>query len=369
MPTHDWIVVGAGISGCTVAERLAAGGRTVKLVDRRERIGGNCSDGLDHAGVLVHQYGPHLFHTQSDEVFAYLSNFTEWFAYEHRVLARAASGLVPMPVNTRTIELLLGAERGERALAELAREFGEGASVNVGEIRANPRVAWVGDAIWRTAYEGYSTKQWGRWLDRLDASVLSRVPVRLSADDRYFPDRHQCMPVGGYQPMFERMVLGNPRIDVVLGESARPDASQARRGVVFTGPVDEYFGFRHGRLPYRSVRMRFVTHDSAALVQPAAVVNYLGPTPRATRSTEFRHFTGQDAPATTVCWEYPFEAGEGDVPMYPIPAEQTARLYARYARDAAALRDVHFCGRLGTYRYLNMDAAVAQALELARQLT
>lgn len=368
MPAHDWIVVGAGITGCTIAETLAAAGSTVKLLEKREHLGGNCADVLRADGVRVHRYGPHIFHTNSDEVLSYLSRFTEWRPYEHRVLGRHAGRLVELPVNLRTLRELLGERRGTQAADELVARYGAGSTAHVGELRSDARLGWIGEALWRAAHEQYSAKQWGGWLGQLDPAVLARVPVRLSNDNRYFTDTHQAMPLHGYRPMFERMVAENPRIDIELGASAIPKSGEARRGVVFTGPIDEYFGHRFGRLPYRSVRTRFETRSATAPAQAATVVNYLDRRPLATRSTDYRWLAQGERGETLIGWEYPFEAGPGDVEMYPVPTAATAALYRRYERAARSVPDVHFCGRLGTYRYLNMDAAVEQALALARDL-
>lgn len=367
MSRFDWVIVGAGITGCTLAERFAALGHSVGLVEQRERIGGNCSERVDASGVLVHEYGPHIFHTDSDGVFKYLSRFTGWRSYRHRVMARDGVRVMPMGVNAESIRIIFG-DRAAEVLAALAGAFGEGGSFNVGELMVHPELCWIGKSIWRAAYAQYSAKQWGGSLAKLDSAVFSRVPIRLSDDDSYFADRYQCMPRDGYQSMFDTMLAHRSRIDLILGEIWRPGVYEARRGIVYTGSIDAYFSYRFGRLPYRSVKFRFITHRSAGLLQPVAIVNYVGSRPKATRSTEFRHLTGQSAAATTISWEYPFDAVDGDIPMYPVPSRQSAKLLARYVAAARAETNVHFCGRLGTYRYLNMDVAVANALAMAREL-
>ena len=368
MPQFDWLIVGAGITGCTLAERLAAAGHRVGVVEQRDRVGGNCSERIDGAGVLVHEFGPHIFHTDSDAVFQYLSRFTEWRTYTHRVLANTGEYLMPMPVNNTSIRAIFGAVRGAEAIRALVGVFGDGSAVPIGALLNDDRLRWIGKSVWEAAFSAYSAKQWGASLPHLDDQVFARVPIRLTEDDRYFVDHHQGVPSSGYQPMFEAMLAETPRIDVLLGERFHEGQRPARLGVVFTGAIDEYFGYRFGCLPYRSVRFQFVTHDSAELVQPAAVINYVAPSPEATRSTEFRQLTGQHVRGTTVGWEYPFDATAADAPMYPVPSRESAALFARYAQAARSTPGVHFCGRLGTYSYLNMDAAVARALALADEL-
>jgi UDP-galactopyranose mutase len=357
----DYCVVGAGFAGSVVAERLASAGLTVLLVDRRAHIGGNAFDHHDAAGLLVHRYGPHIFHTNSHDVFEYLSRFTDWRPYQHRVKAWVDGRLVPIPINLDTINALYGTRftsfEMERFLAERAEHRDP---VRTSE---DVIVAKVGRELYDKFFKHYTRKQWGLDPSELDAQVTARVPVRTNRDDRYFTDRFQAMPLHGYTRMFERMV-SHPNIKILLNADHREVEQFIRyRELVYTGPIDEYFHFRFGKLPYRSLQFRHETHDVARF-QDAPVVNY--PNENAyTRVTEFKWLTGQEHPKTSIVYEYPTTDGD---PYYPIPRADNQELYRRYERLAAATPGVHFAGRLGTYRYYNMDQVVGQALALARRL-
>jgi UDP-galactopyranose mutase len=358
----DYLVVGAGFAGATIAERLAAhAGHTVLVCDKRAHIGGNAYDHYDDAGVLVHKYGPHIFHTNSREVLDYLSRFTEWRPYQHRVLASVDGQLLPIPINLDTINRLYGTSFTSLQLDEFFRSVAE----PVEHVRTSEDVivGRVGRELYEKFFRNYTRKQWGLDPSELDASVTSRVPIRTNRDDRYFTDTYQVMPRHGYTRMFERM-LDHPRIKLLLNTDYQEiEGAIPYREVIFTGPVDEYFGFRFGRLPYRSLRFRFETHDAAA-VQAGAVINY--PNEHTyTRVTEFKKLTGQKHPKTTLVYEY---AGADGDPFYPIPTPENAQLYKRYQALAQATPGVHFLGRLGTYKYYNMDQVVAQALTLYAKL-
>ncbi|WP_424813165.1 UDP-galactopyranose mutase [Roseococcus sp. YIM B11640] len=358
----DHLVVGAGFAGAVMAERLASSGARVLVVDKRPHIAGNAYDEHDAAGLLIHRYGPHIFHTNSDEVLAYLSRFTAWRPYEHRVLAQVEAGLVPMPVNRTTLNRVFGtALRTEEAargfLAQLARP-----SADIRSAR-DFVVSSVGPILYEMFFHGYTLKQWGVDPSELDRSVTARVPTRTSDDDRYFQDRHQCMPLRGYTRMFENM-LDHENITVMTGTSYR-DVPKGRFGhMVFTGPVDEYFGQRFGALPYRSLRFE---HETLPLefAQPVATINFPGLDTPYTRCTEFKHLTGQSHRHTSICRETSSAEGE---PYYPVPNPANQALFKRYEAAADAEEGVTFLGRLGTYRYLNMDQVVGQALATARRL-
>ena len=358
----DYLVVGAGFAGSVIAERLAAGaGKRVLIVDKRNHIGGNAYDHYDEAGILVHRYGPHIFHTNSREVFEHLSRFTEWRPYEHRVLASVDGLLVPLPINLDTINALynldLAADELEGWLAERAepRERIETAQDAV--------LSKVGRDLYLKFFRNYTRKQWGLDPSELDASVTARVPTRLSRDARYFTDTYQAMPRHGYTRMFERM-LAHPNVKVLLNTDYREvKGFLPYDRMAYTGPVDEFFDLRFGKLPYRSLEFRFETHDRP-LFQSAPVVNYPNEHPY-TRVTEFKYLTGQEHPKTTVVYEFP--RAEGD-PYYPVPRPENAELYRRYEELARRLDDVVFVGRLATYRYYNMDQVVAQALATYRRL-
>lgn len=359
---YDYLVVGAGFAGAVLAERLArAAGKRVLVVDRRDHIAGNAYDYYDEHGVLVHKYGPHIFHTNSEGVYDYLSCFTRWHAYEHRVLSMVDGRLVPVPINLDTINAIYGLELTE----EQAEEFLRSVSEPVAEIRTSEDiiVSRVGRLLFEKMFHGYTRKQWGLEPRELDATVAGRIPFRTNREDRYFTDRHQVMPAGGYTALFEAM-LDHPGIDVELGVSYEEARRVPHDQLIFCGPVDEFFGHALGRLPYRSLRFEFRT-EQGRFLQPVGTINY--PNDHAhTRTTEFTHMTGQESAYSTICTEYP--QAEGD-PYYPIPRPDNAALYQRYAELAQATPDVHFAGRLGTYRYYNMDQVVAQALALFERLS
>jgi UDP-galactopyranose mutase len=361
---YDWLVVGAGFAGSVLAERLASRpGRRVLVVDRRDHVGGNAYDETDGAGGLVHRYGPHIFHTNAASVVDYLSRFTAWRAYEHRVLACVRDRLVPIPINRTTINELYGLALADDAAVEAF--LGERA-----ERREPARtsedvvVGRVGQELYELFFRGYTRKQWGLDPSELDASVTARVPTRTNTDDRYFTDRYQLMPLDGYTAMFERL-LDRPGIEVRMGTDWRDVRDSEDYGrVVFTGPVDEYFDRRFGPLPYRSLRFRFETLEGRRLL-PVGTVNYPDEAVPYTRVTEFGHLTGRWGDRTTLVREFP--SADGD-PYYPIPRPGNAELYRRYEALAAADPRVVFVGRLATYRYYNMDQVVAQALTVHRRI-
>lgn len=359
----DHLIVGGGFAGCVLAERLASQlGRRVLIIDRRDHIGGNAYDGLDHAGVMVHRYGPHIFHTNSAKVVEYLSQFTQWRPYEHRVLAHVDGQLLPMPINLTTLNRLFGLDLDSAgAAAFLAARATPSAHI---QSARDVVVSQIGEELYRKFFEGYTRKQWGRDASELDKSVTSRVPTRTDTDDRYFLDKFQCMPRDGYTRMFERMI-DHPNITFMPGV----DFSQVRDSVphdhlIFSGPVDEYFGFCYGKLPYRSLRFEHTTLEQAHF-QDVAVVNYPSPDVPFTRITEYKHLTGQSSKRTSISREFPSAVGD---PYYPIPAPENAALYRRYEALAERTPGVAFTGRLGTYRYYNMDQVVAQSLALFLRL-
>lgn len=361
----DYLVVGAGFAGSVLAERLAAGsGKKVLLCDRRSHLGGNAYDHKDAAGILVHKYGPHIFHTNSDEIVAYLSRFTAWRPYEHRVLASVGQQQVPMPINRTTLNMLYGLDMRSDAEAEaFLRSRAE--PVDPIESSRDVVINQVGSELYRTFFEGYTRKQWGMDPSELDKAVTARVPTRASTDDRYFLDRFQAMPLRGYTAMFENMV-DHDNIELALGVDYRDlAAEQPARKIIYTGPIDEYFDHRFGALPYRSLRFQHETLDQRRF-QPVAVVNYPEPSVPFTRITEYKHLTGQVHRQTSISYEFP--QADGD-PYYPIPRPENAALYKRYEALAKEQADVTFVGRLGTYRYYNMDQVVGQALATYRRMS
>lgn len=361
---YDVMVVGAGFAGAVMAERLAADGdKRVLVVDRRPHIAGNAYDHHDAAGILIHQYGPHIFHTNSTEIFDYLSRFTEWRPYEHRVLADVDGQRVPMPINRTTLNLLydLNLSSDEEVEAFLAARA---EPIDPILTSADVVVSKVGQELYETFFRGYTRKQWGMDPSELDKSVAARVPTRTNTDDRYFGDAHQAMPREGFTKMFEAM-LDHPNIDVLLGvDYADVREAYPHDHLVFTGPIDEYFGHRYGPLPYRSLRFEHRTLEEEQH-QPVAVVNYPNENVPHTRVTEYKHLTGQVSDRTSVTYEYPSATGD---PYYPIPREENQALFKRYEALALAEPDVSFVGRLATYRYYNMDQVVGQALATYRRL-
>jgi UDP-galactopyranose mutase len=362
MEEFDYLIVGAGFAGSILAERLARGlGKQVLLVDRRSHIGGNAYDHYDDAGILVHKYGPHIFHTNSQDVFDFLSRFTAWRQYQHRVLASVDGQLVPMPINLDTINQLYGLSLNSMEMDDfLASRAEKKEKVLTSE---DVVVNKVGRELYEKFFRGYTRKQWGLDPSELDAQVTARVPTRTNRDGRYFTDTYQAMPLHGFTRMFQNL-LDHPNIKVMLNTDYRDVREMVPYGeLIYTGPIDEYFNFQHGKLPYRCLEFKHETHNER-LLQPVAVINY--PNDYAyTRVTEFKHLTGQEHPKTSIVYEYP--QAEGD-PYYPIPRAENAEIYKKYQRLAEAAEGVRFVGRLATYRYYNMDQVVAQALTVFSQI-
>jgi UDP-galactopyranose mutase len=363
---YDYLVVGAGFAGSVIAERLASQhGARVLLIDRRGHVGGNAYDEPNEAGILYHRYGPHIFHTNSSQVVDYLSQFTDWRPYEHRVRAFVHDQLVPIPINRTTLNKLFGLDLKSD---EEAAQYLASRAEPVDEIRTSEDVVInaVGQELYELFFRGYTRKQWGLDPSELDKQVTSRIPTRTNTDDRYFNDTFQAMPLHGYTAMFEKM-LDHPLIDKRLGTDFRElkdHAFELADHVIYTGPIDEYFDFRFGKLPYRSLRFDHQTLNQEQF-QPVAVVNYPSEDVPFTRISEYKHLTGQESSVTTVTYEYP--SAEGD-PYYPIPRPENQELFKRYEALADATDDVTFVGRLATYRYYNMDQIVGQALATFRRM-
>jgi len=359
----DYLVVGAGFAGSVVAAQMARNfGKKVLLIDRREHIGGNAYDHFNQDGILIHRYGPHIFHTNSRDVFDYLSQFTQWRRYEHRVRASVDGKLVPIPINVDTVNSIYSLN----LTADDMEQYLESVSEKPSAIRTSEDVvvSRVGRDLYEKMFRGYTQKQWGLDPSQLDASVTARIPVRTNHDDRYFTDTYQAMPLHGYTRMFENM-LDHPNIRIDLGVDYHDVMRSIRsKEIVYTGPVDEFFDFRFGKLPYRSLRFQHETLDIAQL-QPVAVVNYPDQRPY-TRVTEFKHLSGQQHAKTSIVYEFPCDGGD---PYYPVPRVENATLYKQYEALAQSTPGVHFVGRLATYKYYNMDQVVAQALTLCAKLS
>jgi UDP-galactopyranose mutase len=358
----DYLIIGAGFSGSVLAERLASQlDASVLLVDRRPHIGGNAYDFYNNEGILVHKYGPHIFHTNAKKVFDYLSQFTEWRPYEHRVQSSVDGQLVPMPINVDTLNKLYGLNLTCLQVDEFLKTVAEPKEQIV--TSEDVVLSRVGRDLYEKFFRNYTKKQWDLDPSELDASVAARVPVRTSRDDRYFTDRYQAMPLNGYTRMFEKM-LDQSNIRIMLNTDYREIKDEISfRELIFTGPIDEYFDYCYGKLPYRSLQFKHETHNREVF-QQAPVINYPNEHPY-TRITEFKYLTGQEHAKTSIVYEYP--CAEGD-PYYPVPQPKNAELYQQYKALADMVQDVHFAGRLGTYKYYNMDQVVAQALTLFDKL-
>ncbi|WP_072756343.1 UDP-galactopyranose mutase [Thermomonas hydrothermalis] len=358
----DALVVGAGFAGSVCARELADAGWRVLVVDARPHIGGNAFDTRDAAGLLIHPYGPHIFHTNGKRIFEYLSRFTHWRFYEHRVLAQVDGALYPIPINRTTINRLYGLNLDEAGVeAFLAARRTQRLPARTSE---DVVLNSVGHDLCEKFFRGYTRKQWGLDLSELAAGVAARIPTRCNDDDRYFTDDFQFMPAEGYTRMFERM-LDHPNIEVRTGVRFQRDHTlPPRRKTIYTGPIDAYFDYCYGKLPYRSLRFEHEHLPDVETFQPTGTVNY--PNDHAyTRITEFKHLTGERAPGTSIVREYP--SAEGD-PFYPIPRPENEALYQRYKALAEQLPDVCFVGRLAQYRYYNMDQVVGAALALCNRL-
>ena len=358
----DLLIVGAGIVGCTIAERAATerGWRSL-IVERRGHVGGNCHDAVHESGVRVHSYGPHYFRTDSDEVLAYLSRFTDWIPGNYVVKVATRGRLFDFPINLNTLEHFFGVPLTEAEARRLLDDLRD-RSIRTPRTSEELVLSRVGRELYEAFYEGYTRKQWGVSPAALDASVCGRIPVRFTRDDRYVEQRHQVMPRDGFTRMFERMIAASPLIELRLGcdfDELR-GALRPRVATLYTGPVDAYFGHRLGRLPWRSLDFDLVAYEEEWR-QPCVQINY--PDARAyTRSVEYKHVTGQRHPATVIGYEYPRADGE---PYYPVPSADSRRRYAAYRELAEHERRtarVYFAGRLATYAYLNMDQAAASAL-------
>jgi UDP-galactopyranose mutase len=359
----DYLIVGAGFAGSVLAERLAnVSEKKVLIIDQRDHIGGNAYDYFNKDGILIHKYGPHIFHTNSRKVFDYLSQFTAWRPYEHRVLASVEGQLVPIPINLNTINKLYSL----RLTCQELESFFESRAEKLARIVTSEDVvvSKVGRELYEKFFRGYTRKHWDLDPSELDASVSARVPTRTNCDDRYFTDTYQAMPAQGYSRMFQKM-LSHPNIKIMLNTDYKEIIDVIPyKTMIYTGPIDSYFNYCYGRLPYRSIEFKFETHD-AEVFQSTGTINYPNEHPY-TRITEFKYLTGQKHHKTSVVYEYP--QAEGD-PYYPIPRPENAEIYKKYQGLANTMTNTYFTGRLATYKYYNMDQVVAQSLSLFEKIT
>lgn len=380
---YDCIIIGSGIAGAAAARVLAEEqGKKVLVLEKKNHIGGNCYDGKDEYGILVHWYGPHIFHTGNEEVYEWLSRFTDWYAFGHEVVARVGDKLLPVPFNLNTLKMVYGEEKAAVLEKKLVDTFGFGARVPILKLREqqDEDLRAIADYVYENVFLRYTMKQWGQTPEEIDPAVTGRVPVVISYDNRYFGDKYQGMPLDGFTPMFEKM-LDHPNIEVRTNTDAKDalviseqegkvlmNGQEFCGTVIYTGPVDELFDCRFGRLPYRTLRFDFEHYDQPDY-QGHSVVNYTV-SEDYTRITEFKYLTGQKADSTTIVKEYPFAytGAEGEIPYYAIMNEENNALYQKYADLAAQIPDFHLLGRLAEYKYYNIDAMAAKAIALARSL-
>ncbi|MCI6689509.1 MAG: UDP-galactopyranose mutase [Clostridiaceae bacterium] len=376
----DSVIIGAGVAGCVAARDLAESGRKVLVLEQRDHIGGNCYDEKDEHGILIHKYGPHIFHTKEQKAYDYLSRFTDWYAFGHEVVANVHGKLIPVPFNLNTLHMVYEQEKADALEKKLIDAFGLESRVPILKLREHedPEIREIADYVYENIFLHYTMKQWGQTPEQIDPAVTGRVPVLISHDNRYFQEPWQGMPLHGYTLMFEKM-LDHENITVETGVDARSRVTfsegsvsldgQAFTGdLIYTGPLDELFDCRFGRLPYRSLRFDFEYYDKPDY-QGHSVVNYTV-SEDFTRITEFKYLTGQQAEGTTIVKEYPFAytGAEGEIPYYSIANEANQKLYEQYRGLVEHIPNVWLLGRLAEYKYYNIDAMVLKALELTDKI-
>lgn len=377
---YDYIVIGSGFAGAVVSNYVAAKGKKVLVIEKRSHIGGNCYDCYDEHGILIHQYGPHIFHTNSEEVYTYLSKFTEWYNYRHEVVANVNNEFIPVPFNLNTLKLVYGEEKSSILREKLEKEYGYGNRVPILKLRENDDedIRGIADYVYENVFLKYTMKQWGQKPEEIDPAVTGRVPVLISEDNRYFQDKYQGMPLDGFTPLFEKM-LDSENIDIKLNTDAKSvlkfaddgiyyDGELYKGKVIYTGALDELFECCYGRLPYRTLTFDFEYHENDEY-QPKAVVNYTV-SEDYTRITEFKKLTGQIAKGTTIMKEYPsaYTGAEDEIPYYAIMNDENNKIYSRYVEKVCNYDNFYLLGRLAEYKYYNIDGIVEKALNLVKEL-
>jgi len=382
---YDYIVVGCGFAGATIAERIANElNKRVLIIEKRDHIGGNMYDYVDENGIIIHKYGPHLFHTNLDNVYDYVNNFGKWFSYEHRVLGKVKDKLVPIPFNLTSIVECFDKEKSNKLKKILLEEFGEGKKIPILELRKHndKDINELAEFIYENVFLYYTMKQWDQKPDEIDPNVTNRVPVYVSLDDRYFQDKYQIMPVGGYTKIFENMLLNNDNIDIKLSTNVLDiiefkndkiyfDGEEFNGKVIYTGAIDELFSYKFGELPYRTLTFEFETKNMD-YYQPVGTVNYPTKEDKFTRITEYKHFTSEEnnSKNTVIMREYPckYENNLGMTPYYPINNEESSLIYDKYLNEVNKYGNLYLLGRLAQYKYYNMDLIINEALELVKKL-
>jgi len=381
---YDFVVVGSGFAGATVAERLANDlNKKVLVIDKRDNIGGNMYDYKNNDGIIVHEYGPHLFHTNNERVYNYLQNFGDWFNYEHRVLGKVKDKIVPIPFNFTSIRECFDEDKSAKLIDVLVNKFGKDKKIPILELRkdGDADTSELADFVYENVFLYYTMKQWGQKPDEIDGSVTARVPVYTSLDDRYFQDKFQCMPIGGYTKIFENM-LNNKNIDLKLNTKASDvlkfedkiylNGEMFDGKVIYTGALDELFDYEYGDLPYRTLKFEFENLNDK-YYQKVGTVNYPTKDDKFTRITEFKHMTienGDEIDFTVIMREYPmaYNRMNNDIPYYPINNEENMNLYNKYLEKSKKYNSLYLVGRLAQYKYYNMDLVIDEALKLYEQI-
>lgn len=377
---YDYIIIGSGFAGAVVAQKMAEKGKKVLILEKRDHIGGNCYDENDEHGILIHKYGPHIFHTNSKEVYDYLSKYTKWYDYSHEVVANLNGNFIPVPFNLNTLKIVYGEEKAQKLREKLIDQYGYGTRVPILKLRENTDedIRAIADFVYENIFLKYTMKQWGQTPEQIDPAVTGRVPVLISEDNRYFQDKYQGTPLEGFTLLFKNM-LSQEGITVRLNTDAKQVLSFKEDGIyfeddkfegkiVYTGPIDELFDCKYGRLPYRTLRFD-MTYLAEEDYQPKAVVNYTV-SEDFTRITEFKKLTGQKAEGTTIMKEYPlaYTGKDGEIPYYAISSEDNINMYNKYVELIKKYDNMYLLGRLAEYKYYNIDGIVEKALNLAKEL-